>query len=118
MLEGLKDRIFPLEIHGVKLSIIFDTNAMAELEPLIESGIEELLNAEQVGFSLARLLLWAGTRSYHETLTIHDIGRLFMPSDLDDVMRVVDEALQAAFENQREKKEIAVSPEEINPTGR
>lgn len=97
MLEGLKDRAVELDLHGAKLTLIFDTNALAELEPLVEGGIEDVTDLENISISMLRILLWAAARTYHEALTLHDIGRLLMPTDYEQVTEAVQEALDRAF---------------------
>ena len=111
MFEQIKDRVFELELAGETFQLIFDMNALAALE---EKGVELAnIDARAGGFSLARLVVWAGLRTYHRELTLEDVGARMLPTDLERVNRVIERALAAAFGQEEAPKGEDGGPEQV-----
>jgi len=96
MLEKIRDRTFELELAGGTYRLIFDMNALAELEQcgVDLSGLE---SAAIPPFRVIRAMVWAGLRTHHPELTIEQVGALILPEDIQRISEILGRAMMAAF---------------------
>ena len=77
----------------------FDVNNIAEVEDHFRAGIITLIQAERVGFSVLRHLVWAGLKWEDRKLTPNEVGRLLHKQIVEhgatvgDLFSIVNEAL-------------------------
>ena len=81
------------DINGVSHNLVFDLNAMVELEDLY-GDIDKAFEAMNKGsFKAIRALIWAGLLHENADLTIHDVGALLQTQDLVQLGEVIKTAM-------------------------
>lgn len=63
-----------ITLNGQVMRLKFTMNSVCELEERAGKGIMSLLNQEQMGFNLIRLLIWAGLKHNSPALTAEIVG--------------------------------------------
>ena len=74
----------------------FSTNAICELEELLNRGLNEIVS-DLERLSTVRALLWAGLRAKHPDVTLKMAGEIIDKSGMVAATDVIGTALKAAF---------------------
>ena len=90
-----------VELGGKTRELVYDYNALADVEERAGMGIAALFTEERAGYHLIRLLLWGGLRPAEPRLTPARVGDFVQEykmagGDLETLMNKVLEALRAS----------------------
>lgn len=91
---------------GTSLTLVYDFNALCEVEEAAGKSISEVLAEISKGsprLSTARALVFGGLRARHPEMTLEEVGPLIM-SDGQALTEAMQKALLAAFPNAEGKK--------------
>ena len=94
------------ETDGKNYTLRFSTNAICELEGVLDRSIisisQDLINAEKdperLRFSTMRAILWAGLREHHPSLTLAEAGDVMTEmGGLAKAVEIIAEGFALAF---------------------
>jgi hypothetical protein len=85
-----------LPVGGRDFTLRLSVNALAEVEGLLDKGVNEIIQSLDRVTTL-RALLWAGLRQHHPDVSLFDAGDLIGEAGADIVGEKIGEALKAAF---------------------
>jgi hypothetical protein len=68
------DIMILINLNNQDKQLRYDMNAVCELEAKAGKGLFSLLNEENLGYNLIRLLVWAGLRHQNRGLTVDIVG--------------------------------------------
>ena len=95
-IKDMKSKVVEITLSdGVKRTLKYDLNAMAELEELYGNVEETFTKLEGGSFKAIRSVLWAGLLHEDQTLTEQQVGSLIDISNLQSLTSVLSGALEA-----------------------
>jgi hypothetical protein len=59
-----------------KRNLRFDINAIADLEEVTGTSVQQLMDAKKIGFRIIRAMVWAGLKHEDSMLSLNDAGEL------------------------------------------
>lgn len=77
-------------------TLAFSTNAICELEELLDNGINAIV-ANMERLMTVRAMLWAGLRTKHPDITLDKAGKLIDICGMLVATDAINKALQVAF---------------------
>jgi len=89
-----------IELNGKEYKIEFDINSGCDMEDKGGKSIGVIVNDALNNLSLTsnRLLLWGGLRKHYPDLTLNDVGKLLINSDLVEILNIcIEEMKNAGF---------------------
>jgi hypothetical protein len=89
MLRNVAD----IEISGTMHRVVFDVNAIVELEELFGTSIQKVFLSWQEDvpiFRVTRALLWAGLKKHNPKITLAAAGSLLRSDDVQDLAKVFE----------------------------
>jgi hypothetical protein len=89
---------------GVKRTLRYDLNALAELEDLYGSADAAFKKTEKGSIKTLRDVLWVGLLHAEPNLTSHDVGALI---DINDMQGIVDQVGLAIGADMPDKETVA-----------
>lgn len=107
MANNVKVKNIKIKLEGKNHELIFDMNAMCEIEDKygdVETAFAQLENNNKV-FNTLRFLLWAGMLHEDEELTPYRVGKMINFLDIDKVEELA-ESLNKAVEITEKKKQL------------
>lgn len=90
------DKTHKVKLSGHEFTIVFDMNALSTLEQA-QSQLNSDATSGLAVYSNALLMLWAGTRTHHPDISKEELGSLFMPSYIGEIMTIIDRAVNDAY---------------------
>lgn len=109
-----------INLNNQDMEIKYDVNSICLLEEKTGKGLMGLLNENNMGFNIIRLLLWAGLRHKQQHLTPEITGQwiqnyLIQKKSLANLMEKITEALkESGVLGDEENKDSNIAGE-INP---
>ncbi|KPJ59107.1 MAG: hypothetical protein AMJ46_12640 [Latescibacteria bacterium DG_63] len=82
-----------------------------------KSILYAMTNEEQLGFTTVRALLWAGLRGAGSKWTLEGVGKQMLMDELQNYMKILMEAFQAATGIGSDEDEDEDNETELDPTG-
>lgn len=107
MANNVKVKNIKIKLDGKKHELIYDMNAMCEIEDKygdVETAFAQLENNNKV-FNTLRFLLWAGMLHEDEELTLYKVGKMINFLDINRVEELV-ESLNKAIDVTGVKEEL------------
>lgn len=88
-----------INLNNQEMELRYDLNSICEFEDKSGKGLFAMLNENNLGFNLIRLLVWAGLRHKNKMLTVEIVGLWLNDSfknglAFDDVFQKVMKSLQ------------------------
>jgi len=84
------------KVDEAEYTLVFSTNAICELEELLDKGLN-LIVANMERLTTVRALLWAGLRAKHPNVSLAQVGEIIDRCGMEAATAAIGRALNAAF---------------------
>lgn len=101
-----------INLNNQDLELKYDVNSICALEEKTGKGLFALIDAQNIGFSTVRNLIWAGLRSKNPALTVEIVGNwiyedikkgMTFDKYFENVMKALEES---GLTNSKDKDDI------------
>lgn len=113
-LSEIRSNGIEIKLNGQPYRIIFDLNAMAEVEEKYGSVGKAVIAMQQGSFKAIRCVLWAMLLHDNPELTEKEVGSMVTVGNLDEIVEHITAAVNKDTPSEEERSESAAPAS--NPT--
>lgn len=102
-----------LESGGKVYTLRYSTNALCEVEAILEKPFDQVLldfASGKISMINTRAMFYSGLREHHPDLTITESGNLLDEVGLDQAVNKLNEAISLAFPAKSDSKKKEIPP--------